>query len=553
MDSMHRSKSKRLLFLVAAAGVCGLITVGCGGPPVASDVTLTPNPNPNAPLAGILTFTSDRPVVPTLFIDDGEHQQRVTPNEEPRTEHETLVLGLRPARRHTVTVTIRDERGRESVLEPLEIATPPLPDDFPPIVVTHRQPAAMEPGVTMFSVFRWTGPDEDDPDWGVAIAVDEEGDVVWYLKADFFLEEPRRMRNGNLILSGKQDGRLFEVDMLGNVVREWHSSGAVVGELPEGSLPVATDMFHHDVIELSSGNFLGLGLEVRSFVDFPAEYPPGTTRAPADVAGDVLIEFARDGSTVRQWSVLDILDPERLGEGSLDRTFYEDIYQDRYDPMPYDITHSNALYYLEEEDAVLVSSYRQCLIYKVNMVTGELVWLLGDPIGWREPWSRKLLQPKGDLIWPCHQHGLEQTPRGTLLLYDNGGARSIPPQEPQPVEERFSRAVEYLVDEEAGTVEEVWSYGPEQERFVSPFISDADHLPETNNVLITDGGRFAGPDGEPMATFGGRQWARLLEVTYGTESEKVWELIIDDPAARYSVYRAQRLRSLYPKLDRPTG
>ena len=186
--------------------------------------------------------------------------------------------------------------------------------------------------------------------------------------------------------------------MLGNVVREWHSSGAVVGELPEGSLPVATDMLHHDVLELSSGNFLGLGLEVRSVVDFPAEYPPGTKRAPADVAGDVLIEFARDGSTVRQWSVLDILDPERLGEGSLDRTFYEDIYQDRYDPMPYDITHSNALYYLEEEDAVLVSSYRQCLIYKVNMATGELVWLLRDPIGWREPWSRKLLQPKGDLI-----------------------------------------------------------------------------------------------------------------------------------------------------------
>ena len=280
--AMHRSASKRLWFLVVAAGVSGLMTLGCGGPPVASDLTLTPNPNPNAPLAGILTFTSDRPVVPTLFIDDGEHQQTVTPDEEPRTEHETLVLGLRPARRHTVTVTIRDERGRESVLapleplEPLEIVTPPLPDDFPPIVVTHRRPAAMEPGVTMFSVFRWTDPDEPDPDWGVAVAVDEEGDVVWYLKKDFFLDEPRRMRNGNLIFGGKQDGRLFEVDMLGNVVREWHSSGAVVGELPEGSLPVATDAFHHDVIELSSGNFLGLGLEVRSFDDFPAEYPPGT-------------------------------------------------------------------------------------------------------------------------------------------------------------------------------------------------------------------------------------------------------------------------------------
>ena len=361
------------------------------------------------------------------------------------------------------------------------------------------------------------------------------------------------MHNGNLIFDGKEDGRLFEVDMLGNVVREWHSSGAVVGELPEGSVPVATDTFHHDVIELSSGNFIALGLEVRSFDDFPAEYPPGTKREPAEVAGDVIIEFTRDGTTVRQWSVVDILDPERLGDGSLSRTFYDDIYEDRYDPMPFDITHSNAIYYVEEEDTVLVSAFRQCSIYKVDMATGELVWLLGDPVGWREPWSEKLLQPKGDVIWPCHQHGLELTPRGTLLLYDNGGARRIPPQEPQPEEERFSRAVEYRVDEEAGTVEEVWSYGPEQERFISPFISDADHLPETGNVLITDGGRFADPDGEPMTTFGGRQWARFLEVTYGDATEKIWELVIDDPDTRYSVYRAQRFRSLYPKLDRPTG
>ena len=50
---------------------------------------------------------------------------------------------------------------------------------------------------------------------------------------------------------------------------------------------------------------LGLGLAVRHFEDFPAEYPPGTKRAPTNVAGDVLIEFRPDGSTVREWGVLD--------------------------------------------------------------------------------------------------------------------------------------------------------------------------------------------------------------------------------------------------------
>ncbi len=68
--------------------------------------------------------------------------------------------------------------------------------------------------------------------------------------------------------------------------------------------------------------------------------------------------------------------PERL---TYSATF---IYKERYDPLPYDITHSNAVYYVEEEDAVLVSSYTQCVIYKVDMATGELVWILGDPIGW---------------------------------------------------------------------------------------------------------------------------------------------------------------------------
>ncbi len=206
--------------------------------------------------------------------------------------------------------------------------------------------------------------------------------------------------------------------------------------------------------------------------------------------------------------------------GSLGRDFYDKIYQDKYDPMPYDITHSNALYYIEEEDALIVSSYRQCVIYKVDMSTGELIWIFGDPAGWREPWSDKLLQPVGETTWPYYQHGLEMTPGGTILLFDNGGSRNVPPQPPLPPEERYSRAVEYRVDAESGTVEEIWSYGPDQEHFVSPFISDADHLPETGNVLIADGGRFKDSEGKPMNTFGGHQWARILEVTYGETPRK---------------------------------
>lgn len=543
-----------MLELRYALVILVIVLAGCTGSPIITNIRLVPNANPDMPLAGVLSFLSDRPVTATLIIDDGIHSTEVTPEEIPRTEHNVMVLGLRPDRQHYVTLIAKDKRGRAMVIDSLEITTPPLPEDFPPVELMHAKSGQMEPGYTMISPFRWTGPFDDDPDWAIPFIVDEYGEVVWYRKFDYFIDEFTRSYNGNLISGGHEDGRLFEMDMLGNIVQEWHTTGAVLDTLMDGSIPVDVDALHHEVLELANGNFLGLGIEVQTLEDFPLVYPPEEQSGTANVAGDVIIEFRRDGSTVRKWSVVDILDPRRLGEGSLRTGFYESLYEGRYDPLPMDITHSNAIYYVEQDDAVIVSSKVQCAVYKVDMSTGALIWILGDPVGWHEPWSDKLLQPKGDITWPCHQHGLELTPEGNLLLFDNGGARYIPPQEPQPEDKRFSRAVEYRIDEASGTVEEVWSYGPKDERFISPFICDADHLPETGNILITDGGRFTREDGGMGVGFGqGRQWARVLEVRKGDPNEKIWEIKIDDPDTRYSIYRAQRLKSLYPKLDRPTG
>ena len=41
------------------------------------------------------------------------------------------------------------------------------------------------------------------------------------------------------------------------------------------------------------------------------------------------------------------------------------------------------------------------------------------------------------------------------------------------------RIFEYLIDAEQKTVRQLWDYGPDQEIFYSPFISEADPLPET--------------------------------------------------------------------------
>lgn len=528
----------------------------CSSPPNVQEASLIPNPNERVPLAGVLNIKTDKPVKVSLLISDGTNETSVTPDESYQARQSVPVLGLHPDTDYTVTATLEGENGEQVILEPMSLKTPPLPDDFPVLELTQTAQGNLEPGVTMFSVFRWISPFDDDPEWGYLIAVDEQGEVVWYLKEKGFVDEGRRMYNGNLFYSTENKGsNTYEIDMLGNVINEWFAAGVSDQEAGENVFPVNTDTFHHEIRQMKSGNFIGLGLEVRRDEDYPLEYPPGTKRGPANLACDVIIEFAPDGSTLREYSLADLMDYERLGEGSLMQGFYSRLYEDVFDStsLPYDVTHANALHYIEEEDAVIVSSNHWCALFKIDMKTGEIKWILGDPEGWSEELSAKLLTPKGDLTWPCHQHGVELTAKGDILIYDNGGGRYIPPQTPMNPDERFSRAVEYRVDEENMTVEEIWNYGPGQERFVSPFISDADELPQTGNILITDGGRFMDSDGNPVPEFGGHQWARILEVTGDQEPKKLWELTIKDPEVRYSVYRAQRLKSLYPKKDKPTG
>ena len=95
--------------------------------------------------------------------------------------------------------------------------------------------------------------------------------------------------------------------------------------------------------------------------------------------------------------------------------------------------------------------------------------------------------------------------------------------------ESSSRAVEYSVDEENMEVRQVWSYGgPGDEKFFSRFISDADWMPETGNVLVNFGGLVSDAEGNPVGEGSGHNWVRIVEVTHDMPAEKVFELFIDD-------------------------
>ena len=362
------------------------------------------------------------------------------------------------------------------------------------------------------------------------------------------------MANGNL-LSLAGNNRAEEIDMLGNVVTRWHASQhpneEANAEIQEGSVPVATETFHHDIQEMPSGNLLVLSTEMRRIEDYPTVVDDDRApKAAANVIGDVVVEFARDGSIVNEWKLMDLLDVRRLGYESLGGVWNQWAYVD-VDGGTKDWAHGNSVSYQVETDSILVSLRHQEAVINFSRQSGELNWILGTHEGWGDRWTPYLLKPEGEFAWPFHQHAAEMTASGSLLLFDNGNFRSLPPQPKITLDESYSRAVEYAIDTDSMTVRQAWSYGgPGEDVFYSPFISEADELPQTGNVLITDGGRIRDQQGRPSdRTVGGHHWARIVEVTHSDHPEKVFEITIDSAkqgaSIGWAVYRSERLLSLY--------
>jgi len=321
--------------------------------------------------------------------------------------------------------------------------------------------------------------------------------------------------------------------MLGNIVNVWHSAGSFEGD--EGSIPVNTLTFHHEVFEMQSGNFLVLSVEFRSIPNYPTSVcDPLAPLGTAIVAGTVVVEFARDGTIVNEWSMLDLLDPFRLGYGSFNDGFnslFETVFGEERETR--DWSHGNAVIHDPADDSIIVSLRHQDAVVKFSRQTGELRWILGPHENWdQEQFGEFLLTPLSDeeFFFQYHQHAPKITDEGTIIVYDNGNFRASPPDPTLPDGDNFSRAVEYDINELTKEVEKVWEYGRfEDEIIYTNFIGDADSLPKTGNVLITFGG-IRSPNS-----------ARIIEVTRTTPAEKVFDLSLDT-----FTYRSERLPSLYP-------
>ena len=487
------------------------------------------NPVVSVPQAGVLRLETNLPARVTVTVAGGGEEWSFELAEA--TSFESPVVGVKPDTAYRVT--LRAKHGDDTLRAgPLRWTSPPLPSDFPRIELVRSEPTAMEPGMTLFNVNVYGG--GPNP----MVIVDQTGVVRWYYldPTSPVREDARRLDDGHFLFV-RDRCSVLEVDVLGNAVGAWHAAAYPRRcDPPNDSVAVPLQSIHHDIHPLPDGNFLALATESRLIENYPtSEDDENAPRQTALVVGGVIVEFSRKGELVKYIPLMDLLDPTRIGRGSLS-TSWSSWYVPEGE-LAYDWDHANSVIYDEKSDAYYVSLRHQDAIVKVSRADQQLIWILGTPKNWGVPWADKLLTPVGDFEWPFHQHAARLNPLG-LALYDNGNNRAAAFE---PVQDDYSRAVIYDIDEAASTVAQVWSYGEPAgpASFFSETRGNVDWQPTTGNRLLVNGN---------CRSAAAIAYAKVLEVT--PEGERVFELDVGDPAdtpsdpRSHSIYRVQRFADL---------
>ncbi|NER09215.1 arylsulfate sulfotransferase [Muriicola jejuensis] len=439
------------------------------------DYSIEPELNPNkiAPLTALLRIEAEQPVKATVKVLGSIPVEQEF--EEVAKVLEIPVVGLYPDRENRVAVTLSYAGGE--VRDTVNILTDKVPSHFPHIVVDILDRDKMAGGMHGCDLHLANrGTFSSTP-----LIFDDEGNIRWYLDLSFaekMVSPFQRLSDGTLLMVSRHV--IYEFDMLGKIIGETSINNNYG--------------MHHDVVELPDGNLLIAVGKRNNFIKLDGNF--------VESDSDFIILYDRKNARIaREWDMANVMDVSRK-----DLNFFR----------PGDWLHMNGLAFDPRDNSIIVSGKNQGL-FKISW-NNELEWILAPKKNWgpsgrngdgfeTAPFLLTAVDGEGkpfpnsvqigtesadefDFTWGPHAPKI--SPDGTLLVFDNGTYRNYDSQI------QYSRAVEYRIDEENKTVEQLWQYGKERgSSFFSTIVSDVDYLPETQTILVTSGytkqgGRLAG-------------------------------------------------------------
>jgi len=486
-------------------------------------------PATNAPLAGLLTLTTDVNSRLSVLISNGTDTWE-RDFYDYATTHSVPLLGFKPDQTNRILVTVYDkDRNAYTATQLLTFVTAPLPADFPTSVVLQSEPDEMEPGYTLFIIeHNFSTAD------GYITIMDNSGEVVWYKPWTYIDPDVRQLDNGDLFFQQENPSNNFlEMNMLGETVNTWNA-------------PAGYPVNAHDGVPTDHGTILYLSDVSRYASNFPSSST--VSNAPLETVtldDNPVVEIsATNAAFLNAWSPQDMLDPTRI-------TYLTYTFSSSYGV---DNEHANAVIEDTNDNSIIVSLRNQNAVFAFSRA-GQLNWILGPHAGWSTNFQPYLLDPVGTPFdWNYGQHAPELTPEGTLLIYNDNNEQASPFDPPVLDRNNYSSAVEYNINTNNMEVSEVWnsSWNTTQDRLFTPYIGKAEWLPQTRNILVTYGA-VTYVNGVPPDSYApGATMVRIMEYTHDPVPEVVFDLSFFDygnPDPKYSgydCYRAYRIPDLYP-------
>ncbi len=386
--------------------------------------------------------------------------------------------------------------------------------------------------------------------------VDTQGEYRWWLeqKALYDGHDYNINKRGYLMgiretprgtYTAVQGQHWYEFDMLGQVM--------VDHKLPRGYLDAT-----HESVETAKGTVL-LRVGKRNYKREDGLH--------VHTIRDHIIEVDKAGRVVDVWDLNKILDPLRdsllgaLDAGAVCVNVDLDHAgkQAKLEPdTPYgdalgvgpgrNWAHVNSIAWDPKDDAIILS-FRHQGVVKIAR-NKEVKWIIAPSKGWNEKLASKLLKPvsaegkplqcaengkceNSDFDFVYTQHTAWLSSKGTLTVFDNGDGRGL--EQPALPTMKYSRFVEYKIDEKNMTIQQVWEYGKERGYdWYSPITSIVEYQKDRDTMFGFGGSIHLFDVGKPTV-------GKLNEIDYKTKEVKV-EIDVLSDKANQTHYRALLVR-----------